>query len=195
MKGAPSDQLRALAQLDRPGLEVGRRLGACRDLGLDLGAVGREAEQRVVDHADVVVGVGRAEEGAAPDAAILADAFRDRHHQRLLGQARVDGGQPAGLDLLGQRGRFLVLALRVGGTEEPHAGQHEAARHRSHEHLCAKIHPNPPHSRPSHRAPARRVEAGSTSNGSIDFFASRSKRSSRAVKAPGRRCRRRAAPR
>ena len=68
--------LRALAQLDRPDLVVGRRLGRLGDLGLDLGAVGREAEQRVVDHAHVVVGVGRPEESAAPHAAILAAPSR-----------------------------------------------------------------------------------------------------------------------
>ncbi len=108
--------LRALAQLDRPGLEVGRGLGAFGDLGLDLGAVGREAEQRVVDHADIVVGVGRAEEGAAPHAAILADPLDHRHHQRLLGQAGVDGRQLAGLDLLGQDGRFLVAPALCQGA-------------------------------------------------------------------------------
>src|SRR4029079_15370499 len=96
-------------------LVVGRRIGALGFVGLDLGAVGREAEQRVVDHADVVVGIGRPQEGAAPGAAILADLVDGRHDQRLLGQAGVDRRQLTGLHLVGERGRFLVLALGQGG--------------------------------------------------------------------------------
>ena len=60
VNGAPSDQLRALAELDRPDLEVRRRLPSRGDLRLDLGAVRGEPAERVVDDPHVVVEVGRA---------------------------------------------------------------------------------------------------------------------------------------
>ena len=111
----------AFAQRDRPDLEVGRGFGSSRDLGFDLAAVRREAEQRVEDHADVVVGVGRAEEGAAPHTAILTDGF-DRNEERLFRQPQVDGRQLAGPHLLDECCRLLVfgrLRICTGDDRQP----------------------------------------------------------------------------
>ena len=164
--------LRALAQLDRPDLVVGRGLGRLGDLRLDLGAVGREAEQRVVDHAHVVVGVGRAEERAAPHAAILADLVDHRHDQRVLRQAGIDGRQLAGLDLLGQRRRFLILAaLRQGRF----ACRHQASPHQQPNQrkppFHIRYHGRPPDLFSQHIDPAELPETQSDAHGSQGYAA------------------------
>ncbi len=137
----------ALAQVDRPALVVGRGLRPERDLGLDLGAVGREAEQRVVDDADVVVGVGRPQEGAAPHPAILADLLDHRHHQRLLGQALLDRRQLAGFNQLGQQRRLLVGAAlspgQIAGRQRACSGRQADQRNTPVE---SRIHGRSPYS-------------------------------------------------
>src|SRR5271166_5340530 len=106
---------RTLPQQDRPDLEILRRLRPKRDLGFDRRTVGREAEQAVVDHTYIIVGVGRAEECTPPDATILADLLNNLHHQWLLGQPLFDRRQRAGLHLFRERRGFVVLAtLRRG---------------------------------------------------------------------------------
>ena len=119
---------RALTELDRPGPEIFRRLPSGGDLRLDLGAVGRKSEEGVVDDAHVVVGVGRTQERAPPHAAVLAGPLDHRNHERIAGQALLHRRELAGLDLLGQRGRFLELRRLGAGRPDQGEHHHDARR-------------------------------------------------------------------
>ena len=103
--------LQILAEVEGDGLAVGAELPLRGQAGLHgILWVTRPAQDRIVVQAAIGVEVGRAFPGATPRAAILADLLDGLDDQRISRDALIDGRQLAGLDQLGQHGRFGVLA-------------------------------------------------------------------------------------
>ncbi len=100
--------LAALAQFDRPRLEIGRGGDAFGIVHFHLAAVRRKAYQGVVDDAVDAVEIRGTGKAAAPYAAVGAN-FIGGHHEGILGQPLIHGRQLAFLDQRGKHRRFLVL--------------------------------------------------------------------------------------
>jgi hypothetical protein len=120
VEGFAVGPLHAFPEMDRELRVVSVDVDALGHIGDDRGAVGREAEQRLLgEHeAPLVAGVA------------LADLLRDLLHHRILGEPLRERREPAACHFLVEHRRLMPLIAALGGREARGRGQQECHQHR-----------------------------------------------------------------